>query len=309
MLNLERLRVLHIVHTAGSITGAARALHVTASAVSQQLTRLEREVGQRLLEPRGRGVRLTEAGLLLAVEAVGLLGHVERVEADLAAHRLTVAGPLRIAAFATAVRGIVAGAAADLRAGHPELALSVSELEPPEAIAVLRIGDLDVAVVQDWPDRELSVPAELSRRHLADDVFDLAVPASHPLATGRPLSLDDLATQTWITWTDGQLCHGWFTGVLAGRPAAGRLGHTAAEHSTQLALVAAGLGIAVVPRLGREPVTSAVVLVPLDPPPVRRIHALWRTGATNRPAIRAALDTLTAHARQPTGGGQPDRSA
>src|SRR5437762_13095452 len=107
MLNLERLRVLHAVFTTGSVVGAACTLHVTTSAVSQQMARLEREVGQRLVERQGRGVRLTEAGALLSRNAADLLSHVERVESDIAEHRGTVAGTLTIAAFATAARGLL----------------------------------------------------------------------------------------------------------------------------------------------------------------------------------------------------------
>src|SRR5512144_2539133 len=102
MLSLERLRVLHAVATTGSVVGAAGVLRVTTSAVSQQVNRLEREVGQRLVERHGRGVRLTEAGALLAGRAGELLTHVERVESDLAEHRGAVVGDLRVAAFATA---------------------------------------------------------------------------------------------------------------------------------------------------------------------------------------------------------------
>src|SRR5207248_5923388 len=109
VLNLERLRVLHAVWTAGSVGGAARTLHVTTSAVSQQVARLEREVGQRLVERQGRGIRLTEAGELLARNAGDLLTRVEQVEAGLAEHRGAVAGPLTVAAFATAARGLLPG--------------------------------------------------------------------------------------------------------------------------------------------------------------------------------------------------------
>jgi DNA-binding transcriptional LysR family regulator len=288
-LNLERLRVLHAVGATGSITGAARALHVTTSAVSQQLARLEREVDQQLLERRGRGVRLTEAGALLAGEAGELLTHVERVEAGLARRRGAVGGELAVAAFATAVRGLLPGVLRELRTRHPELVLSVSELEPYEAIPALRRGHLDVAVVQDWAQALLTVPGDLSRQHLLDDRFDVALPAAHPLAGRAAVTLAELAGDDWITWSSGQLCHDWLTSALSIRP---RVAHTASEHSSQLALVAAGLGVAAIPQLGRDPVPPAVRLVALDPPPVRHVAALWRTSATARPAIGATLRAL-----------------
>ncbi|MDI5977000.1 LysR family transcriptional regulator [Amycolatopsis magusensis] len=289
MLNLERLRVLRAVSTTGSVSGAAAHLHVTTSAVSQQLARLEREVGQPLLERNGRGIRLTDAAALLAAHADRLLAQVERVEADLARHRGAVAGALSMAAFATAARGLLPGALRALRTDHPGLRVRLDEREPPEAISGLCRGDVDVAVVQDWPESPLELPEGLSRETLLDDPLDLAVPADHePRAK--------LADEEWITWTNGQLCHDWLSRTL-GEP---RIVHTASEHSTQLALVAAGLGVALLPRLGRDHVPDGVRVVPIDPAPTRQVHALWRTSAARRPAIRATVLALRHAAAHPT---------
>ncbi|UJW32796.1 LysR family transcriptional regulator [Saccharothrix sp. AJ9571] len=281
MLNLERLRVLRAVSTTGSVSGAAAQLHVTTSAVSQQLARLEREVGQPLLERNGRGIRLTDAAALLAAHADRLLAQVERVEADLARHRGAVAGALSMAAFATAARGLLPGALRALRADHTGLRVRLDEREPPEAISGLCRGEVDVAVVQDWPESPLELPEGLSRETLLHDPLDLAVPVDH-----EPRA--ELADEEWITWTSGQLCHDWLSRTL-GEP---RIVHTASEHSTQLALVAAGLGVALLPRLGRDHVPDGVRVVPIDPAPARQVHALWRTSAARRPAIRAAVIAL-----------------
>ncbi|RCG31499.1 LysR family transcriptional regulator [Sphaerisporangium album] len=292
MLNLERLRVLHAVSTTGSVVGAARTLHVTTSAVSQQMARLEREVGQPLVERQGRGIRLTEAGALLARHAGELLAHVERVESGLAEHRGAVTGPLAIAAFATAARGLLPDVLRDLRSRHPDLWVTLSEREPHEAVPALRRGLLDVAVVQDWPDDVLAVPDDLVRRHLLDDTFDLALPVGHPLARRERVAVKELAGDDWISWSAGQICHDWLVRTLRADGAEPRVVHTASEHSTQIALVAAGLGVAVIPRLGREPAPPSVSFVPIDPPPARRVFALWRLSATARPAIGAAVDAL-----------------
>src|ERR1039458_2303455 len=150
MLNFERLRVLHAVCSSDLVAGAARVLPVPTSAISQQMARLERETGQRLAERQGRGIRLTEAGLLLARNAGYLLAQVEQVEADLAGHSGAVTGTLNIAAFATAARGLLPGVLRDLRSRYPDLSVSLSEQEPHEAIPALSRGHLDVAVVQDW---------------------------------------------------------------------------------------------------------------------------------------------------------------
>jgi DNA-binding transcriptional LysR family regulator len=297
VLNLERLRVLHAVSTTGSVIGAARTLHVTTSAVSQQVARLEREVGQRLVDRQGRGIRLTEAGVLLARYAGDLLTHVERVEAGLAEHRGVVAGTVAISAFATAARGLLPGVLRELGSRYPDLVVSLSEREPHEAVPALGRGDLDVAVVQDWADDVLTVPDGLSRRHLLDDIFDAALPIGHPLADRDSLAVKELAGDDWIGWSGGQICHEWLVRTLWADGPRPRLMHTASEHSTQLALVAAGLGVAVIPRLGREPVPDSVRFVPIDPAPSRRIFALWRQSTTARPAIGATLDTLRRHCR------------
>jgi len=289
MLNLERLRVLHAVSTTGSVVGAAGVLHVTTSAVSQQLARLEREVGQRLVERQGRGIRLTDAGTLLAGAAADLLTHVEGVAATMAEHRGAVAGTVVIAAFATAARGLLPGALRTLRSRHPDLSVSMVEQEPHEAIPALVRGDLDVAVVQDWADDVLAVPESLSRKDLLDDPFDVALPVDHPCADRDSVAIADLAGEDWVSWSTGQICHDWLVRTLGVRA---RIAHTASEHSTQVALVAAGLGAALIPRLGRELAPPSVRFVPITPTPTRRVFALWRASAAARPAIGATIDAL-----------------
>lgn len=292
MMDFGRLRVLHAVYRSGSVAGAARDLHVTTSAISQQMARLEREAGQRLTERHGRGIRLTEAGALLAQEAADLLTHAENLEARLASRRGVVSGTLSIAAFATAARGLLPSALCDLRSRFPDLSASLFEQEPHEAIPALSRGDLDIAVVQEWPDTPLARPRGLSRRDLLEDVLDVALPAGHPLAYRDSVALKELAGIDWITWSTGQVCHDWLVGTLRAYGAQPRVLHTASEHSTQLALVAAGLGAAVIPRLGREPAPASVRFVPIHPSPARSIYALWRAGSSRRPAISVTLEAL-----------------
>lgn len=292
MLNLERLRTLHAVATTGSVRGAAEALHVTTSAVSQQLSRLEREVGQRLLERQGRGVRLTDVGDLLAEHAGRLLRQVELVETDLADHRGAVAGSLSVAAFATAARGLLPEVLRTLRQRYPNLLVRLVELEPIEAIARLRHAAIDVAVVQDWPEAPLSVPDGISCAPVLEDVLDVALPAGHPCAAREAVTLESLRDEDWVSWPSDELCHGWLENTLRRNGIEPRVTHTASEHPTQLALVAAGLGAALIPRLGRGPTPAGVRFVSLRPAPRRRVFVLWRNSITNRPACRAALRAL-----------------
>jgi DNA-binding transcriptional LysR family regulator len=294
-LNLERLRVLHAVSGTGSVRGAARTLHVTTSAISQQLKVLEREVGQILVERQGRGIRLTDAGSVLAEHAGRLLAQVERVEADLAGRRGAVVGELRLAAFATAARGLVPPVLKALREKYPGLHLRLAELEPLDAIPALCRADLDLAIVQDWPDAPAALPDGVASRHLLDDILDVALPADHPLAGRAHVTMAELAGADWITWTGGQLCHDWLRQFL-GDPA---VAHTASEHSTQLAMVDAGMGVAVMPRLGREPIPDGVRVVPVRPRLYRRVHVLWRRSAERRPAVAAVVRALRG---APSGG-------
>ncbi|GGM87498.1 LysR family transcriptional regulator [Lentzea pudingi] len=298
MLNLERLRTLHAVSTTGSVRGAAEALHVTTSAVSQQLSRLEREVGQRLLERQGRGIRLTDVGDLLAEHAGRLLRQVELVETDLADHRGAVTGTLSVAAFATAARGLLPPVLHSLRHRYPSLAARLVELEPVESITQLRHADVDIAVVQDWPEEPLAVPEGISCAPLLEDVLDVALPAPHPFADRPAVTLDELRDEDWVGWPSDEMCHGWLRNTLRRNGIDRPIRHTASEHSTQLALVAAGLGAAIIPRLGRGPALEGVRFVPLLPAPRRRVFALWRNGSTNRPACRAALRALQETAQQ-----------
>lgn len=292
MLNLERLRVLHAIAVTGSVRGAAETLHVTTSAVSQQIDRLEREIGQPLVERQGRGVRLTDAGAVLAGHASSLLAEVERVEADLAERSGAVVGPLTVASFATAARGLLPFALRSLRS-YPRLSVRLTELEPTDALPLLLRGDVDVAVVQDWAESPLTLPEGLSTRHLLDDTLDAALPTSHPLADTESVGLADLASSDWVTWTSGQICNDWIEQSLRSEGVRPELVHTASEHSTQLALVAAGVGVAIIPRLGRDALPADVRIVPTNPPLTRRVFAAWRTTSTRRPAIGAVLDALT----------------
>src|SRR6185295_17804464 len=264
MLNLERLRVLHAVSAHGSLRAAAEALNVTASAVSQQLARLEREVGETLLEPRGRGIGLTDAAALLAEHAARALSVLTEAEAELEARRSTVAGSLTLAAFATAARGLAPATLRRLAADYPELEVSLQEIEPRESLPLLLRGDL----------------------------ADIALPAGHPAAGRETIELAELAADRWISWPQGSICHDWLLHTLRGLGREPRIRHTAAEYPTQLALVAAGLGASVLPRLGRGPIPEGVSIVAVKPALHRHVFAAWRLDATRGTAIRVVVEAL-----------------
>ncbi|MGC4979851.1 LysR family transcriptional regulator [Streptomyces sp. DT193] len=292
MLNLERLRTLDALARHGSVSGAAEGLHVTTSAVSQQMSKLEREVGQQLLAKNGRGVRLTDAGRLLAEHAARILSQVELAQSDLEAQRGQVAGELRLSAFPTAARGLFPAALAELRAEHPALRVRSSELEPEAGVAGVVRGDLDLAVVLDWYNKPMPLPDGLVKASILDDPADVAMPAGHRLAGRDEVDLGDFADDEWITWAEGEFCHEWLMFTLRSQGVEPRIGHRAGETHTQLGLVAAGLGVCVAPLLGRRPMPEGVVTVPVRQRVRRHVYVVWRADADRRPSIRAAVDAL-----------------
>ncbi|MFZ3556014.1 MULTISPECIES: LysR substrate-binding domain-containing protein [unclassified Streptomyces] len=292
MLNLERLRVLDALARHGSVSGAAEGLHVTTSAVSQQMAKLEREAGQQLLAKRGRGVRLTDAGRLLAEHAARILSQVELAQSDLEAQRGQVVGELRLSAFPTAARGLFPGALAALRAEHPQLRVRSQELEPEAAVTEVIRGDLDLAVVLDWYNKPMPMPEGLVKASILDDPADVAMPVGHPLAGRAEVGLEDFADDEWITWGQGEFCHEWLMFTLRAKGVEPQVGHRAAETHTQLGLVAAGLGVCVAPLLGRDPVPEGVVTVPVRQKVRRHVYVVWRADADRRPSIRAAVRAL-----------------
>ncbi|MEU3534952.1 LysR family transcriptional regulator [Streptomyces murinus] len=298
MLNLERLRTLDALARHGSVSAAADALHVTTSAVSQQLGKLEREIDQQLLAKNGRGVRLTDAGRLLSEHAARILSQVELAESDLEAHRGQVVGELRLSAFPTAARGLFPVALRALRAEHPGLRVRSSELEPEQGIAAVVRGDLDLAVVLDWYNKPMPVPDGLVKAPLLDDPAEVAVPAGHRLADREEVDLAEFAEDEWITWGEGEFCHEWLMFTLRSKGVEPIVGHRAGETHTQLQLVSAGLGVCIAPLLGRHPVPDGVVLVPLTQRVRRHVYVIWRADADRRPSIRAAVEALRTAARQ-----------
>lgn len=307
MFNFERLRALHAVAAHGSVSAAATALHVTNSAVSQQIAKLEDELGQSLLEPSGRGVRLTDAAVMLVGHTQQILSLMERAEAEFDAQRGTVFGQITVAAFPTAARGLAPAALQKLHDTWPQLGVVVMEQEPREAVSLLIRGDFDLVIAQDWTNAPLPQIQGLTRAHLLDDIADIALPANHPMSGRETVDLDDLRSDQWITYgqiglgiTDTHLpaswCRDWLVYTLRSRGHEPVVAHTACEHATQLALVAAGLGVCVIPRLGRDPLPRGIRIVAVRPTLCRHVYALWRAASTRRSAIGVTVDAFRAAA-------------
>ena len=286
MIDLGRLRALHAVASYKTVLAAGQALHCTPSAVSQQLAKLERETGATLVEKDGRGLRLTEAGRILARHAERVLATVDEAEAALAAHRDTVTGRLTVAAFATACRALLPWALHRLAGEHPQLSTGLIEVTPHEGLEALHRGHVDLAVLDDWPEVALRFPTGIAHVELGWDVADLIVPAGHRLSGTTTLA--ECRDERWIASKAGDVCYEWLVRVQPGLRPDFQVG----EFETQLTLIAAGLGVAIIPRLARPALPVGVRVVELTPVPRRRVVIAWRESAAARPAISAAVDSL-----------------
>ena len=295
MIDLGALTSLRAVDTHGSVVAAADTLGFTPSAVSQQVKRLERQTGVPLLERVGRGVILTEHGRHLVDAGGQLLADLEEVESGLHRRAGRVTGHLRLTAFSTAMRGLVAPAVRDLRVEHPGLTLSLTEREPWDTVDLVGSGQSDLGVVHRWGDVPIGIPDHLVATVVARDVADVVVHRDHPLATRARVTPHDLVDEDWIATPEGTICRQWLTRMYAGTGHLPRIAHTAVEFDSHLALVRAGLGIALVPRLGRQPLGDELVAVPADDPePTREVIAVHRRSMADSPSVRAVLSRLMA---------------
>ena len=295
MIDAVALRSLAAVDRLGSVAAAADSLGYTASAVSQQVKRLEARAGVVLLEKYGRGVMLTEAGRLLAASAHDLLAQMERLEAQLQQTTGRPSGLLRLASFATAARGLVAPTLAGLRTEAPDLHVALREAEPWDAVDLVATGQVDLAVVHNWEPLPLSLPDHLASRPLGADFADVLVHRHHRLAGQDSVTAAVLADEVWVSVSPGSICHQWLTKMFHDIGRAPRIEHFAAEFASHIALVGQGLAVALVPRLGRGPLPAEVVAVPVhDPVPTRTVTAVWRRTMGQSPALAAVVDALAA---------------
>jgi DNA-binding transcriptional LysR family regulator len=299
MLNLERLRILYLIGSCGSVGAAADVLHVTTSSVSQQVAKLERETGTELLLRHGRGVRLTDAAALLVEYTERILAMMSEAEAQLQGRVGKVVGTLKVGSFPTAARGLLPPALGILQERHPDLLVQVHEMDFRSPVAEVVRGELDLGLAQDWENAPMALPQGVRRVKLMEDIAQVALPTEHPLAApGRDsISMEDVLGERWISRTVGSTCHDWLIHTMQTHGAEARIGHIVMEYPTQLAMVAAGMGLAMVPRLGQDPVPAGVRVLALHPRLRRSIYAVWRVDNDSRPAVRHAIGALLAAAR------------
>jgi DNA-binding transcriptional LysR family regulator len=293
MLDVRKLRVLRELSERGTIAATAEALSFTPSAISQQLSALERETGVELLAREGRRLALTDAARRLVGHTDGVLAALEAAEADLEASVGEVRGTLALAAFPTAAATLLPPAVAELRRDHPALEIHVEELEPHESLPALRLGELDVALAHEYDSIPRRPDSAFVEHPLLDDPLRIALPADHPLAASRSVDLTDLAGERWIAGRPGTHCGIVVTTASRAAGFEPVIAAHASEFATMLALVAAGLGVAVIPALATTATTlDGVVLLDPRPKLSRRIYAAVRPGSGRRAAVAAVLAAL-----------------
>lgn len=298
-VDLRRLHVLRMLRQHGTIAATAAALHLTPSAVSQQLASLSREAGVPLLQRQGRTVTLTGQARLLLDHADTLLAQLERTRADLIAYDHGHAGDVRVGAFASAITGLIAPALDRLRHDAPGLRLTVREIEAPGCFNDLDTGALDLVITVDYRSGPPRTDARYHRVDLHRDPYDAALPTSHRLTHATDLALADLAAEPWITAGGCGPCAEVPAAAAAAAGFTPRIAHQLDDYTAALALVAAQAGITLVPRLAAITPPSGVTLKPLNSGvPIRTLYAAVRNGAQHDPRLQSVLTALAASAEQ-----------
>lgn len=293
MLNTNRLNVLRAVIDKGSFSAAADALSYSQSAVSQAIATLEGELGAPLIERDRRGVRPTPAGAALAAHAEGILTRMNDAEAEVAAIAGGRGGRLRIASFPTAGATLMPLAVARFRAAHPGVEVSLAEGESEQIAPRLRAGDFEFVVLFEFVGVGERLGAGMRRFELLDDPLHLALPAEHPLASRKKLRLEDLREESWVQTSAASPCA---RHVVRSCHAAGfepRVSFESDDYQTVQGLVAAGVGVALIPQLALSTVRPDIRIRSLDPrSPVRKVFAATPRAAAVTPAVATMLDVL-----------------
>lgn len=309
--------MLHEFATRGSIARTADALGYTPSAVSQQLAVLEREAGTPLLDRTARSAGLTDAGRRLAVHAERILAMVEEAEADLSAQAAQPSGRVVVTAFPSAAVAFAPALARSLRA-HPRLSLLLRQSSPAEGLQLVRTGEVEVAIVDDWTGRLAADlngtegadhgSGVLSYYHLVRDPLVLVVARGHAAADpDRPVDLRALRNEPWLAAPSGEPSRQAVDRLLA---AVGLTPPVPSEFEglgTVANLVARGLGIAIMPRLAVGAYERRVVVreLPAGLDLARDVFAVARTASVLRPSVAVIVGSLRGAARSMSGSSEP----
>ncbi|HEY1358083.1 MAG TPA: LysR family transcriptional regulator [Thermoleophilaceae bacterium] len=293
MLDVRRMRVLREVAQQGSFSAAAEALSFTQSAVSQHVAALERETGTQLVDRGPRGVRLTDAGRALVSHADAIIARIDDAEEELAAIAGLREGRLRLASFQSAGATLVPQAVAAFRDRHPGVELAMIQAEPEEATERLGAGDIDLALLYDYEPIRSMLDGELELTRLLEDPYDIILPAGHRLAERKTLKLRDLAGESWISSTVGNGCRRIHERACEDAGFEPKVAFESDDTLAVQSLVAAGVGVTMLPRLALSTVHPGVVVRELPRGSLaRRIWAARLKSAYRSPACEAMLQIL-----------------
>lgn len=313
MLDVRRLRLLREVSRRGSIAAAADALSFSPSAVSQQLSKLERETGVALLDRGPRSVRLTPAAELLVRHADAIVERLELAEAELRALARSGARTFTLGSFSTADATIVPDALAAFSREHPDVEVVVTGLDPLFAVEELGVGRLDLALVYEYDHVPLPETPGLERLLLLEEPFRLVLPPDHPAAARTSVPLGELANETWVKSSARSSCHRFTVRACRAAGFEPRIGFEFDDYQTMQRLVASGAGVAFAPEMALESISADVAVRPLAfRPPRRRIYATWRHDADSplrRTMVRAVADAAANRKTRPSLRLAADRDA
>jgi len=293
MLNTGRLNIFREVVDRGSFSAAADALSYSQSAVSQAIATLEGEVGAPLIERSRGGVRPTPAGAALAGHVGGILAQMEAAEAEIGAIGAGHGGRLRTASFPTAGATLMPQAIAGFRASHPGVDVTLAEGEPEEIGLRLRAGEFDLVLLFEFEGVGERLGAGIRRFELLDDPLHLALRHDHPLAGREQLRLEDLRKESWVQTSASSPCA---KHVVRSCHAAGfepSVSFESDDYQTVQGLVAAGVGVALIPQLALSAIRDDIRVRALHPAsPVRKVIAATPRAAAVTPAVATMLDVL-----------------
>jgi DNA-binding transcriptional LysR family regulator len=296
MLDVKRMRVLREVAAESSFSAAAQKLGYTQSAVSQQVAALERETGATLIERNPRGIRLTDAGEALVRHADGILARLADAEAELEAIAGLRGGRLRLGSFPTAGATLVPKAIAAFSRKHPGVELSLSEADPIESLPRLRAGELDLVLVDDTSG--ILDQDEVDFEHILDDPLHIALPKDHPLASRQRLRFEDLAGEPWIQPTQACACSRHANEACAKAGFKPRVAYESDDFGVVQGLVAAGVGVALIPELALVGERPDIVIRAIGKRPrVRKIYAATLANGYRSAALGEMLMLLKDTAR------------
>lgn len=294
MIDLRRLHVLRAVSHYGTVTAAAKALHLSPSAASQQIRQLAKELEVTLLEPQGRNVRLTAAAHILLSHADAIEARWRRAETELYATGTEPGGQLRLCGFSTAIATLLAPATEQLHVRYPAINVQLREANASECFDQLFSGDADVAVVESNLDSPPLDDIRFDQQALFNDPFDVVVSADHPLADLETISLEKTAREAWILGLPASASRQHVLAACSNAGFSPSIAHEASEWPVVAALVAHRLGIALIPRLAELPPHLPLTRIPIVGPhtPFRHFLSCTRRGEREHPTIAAILSAI-----------------